>query len=134
MKGRKGNKMTNKNKELMTELCIYAMAQDQRNLTYLTSLSILVAFSLKQQQMMVKYFSAFLKRVHPLVICKLMFAVCCGGKCSNYHLLQLSQFALLSLLSTHRCVLCVTPGSLKTAHVLFESITSVLPSKLSHLQ
>lgn len=85
MKGRKGNKMTNKKKELITKLYIYAMAQDQRNLTCLTSLSLLVAFSPNQQQMMVKYFSTFLKRVHPLVICKLMFAVCRGGKCSNYH-------------------------------------------------
>lgn len=80
MKERKGNKMTNKKKELITRLYIYAMAQDQRNLTCLTSLSIVVAFSPNQQQMMVKYFSAFLKRVHPLVIFKLMFALCCGGK------------------------------------------------------
>lgn len=70
--------MTNKKKELITKLYVYAMAQDQRNSTWLTSLSILVAFSPNPQQMMVKYFSAFLKRVHPLVTRKLMFVVCCG--------------------------------------------------------
>lgn len=133
MKGRKGNKMTNKKKELITKLYIYAMAQDQRNLTCLTSLSVLVAFYPNQQQMMVKYFSTFLKRVHPLVICTLMFAVCYGGKGSNYHPSVVIPVCT-SVTPVHACVLCVTPVTVQTAHLLFASITSALPSKLSHLQ
>lgn len=127
--------MTNKKKELITKMYVYAMAQDQRNLTCLTSLSILVAFSPNQQQMMLKYFSAFLERVHPLVICKLMFAVCCGGKCPNYHSsVFMPVCTIVSPVHAQTlCVGCDSCDSIK-AHILFASITSVLPSKLSHLQ